>query len=446
MLGDGHVQPSHRQTTTQEARRAIEALRSGVPSRHAVLAVGSNQPDIEQYFRDALGQAMDGAQSGTQPAGILISGGFGAGKSHVLDYLQQVALAQNFVCSKVVISKETPLHKPDKLYAAAIENAKVPGAEFGPPIEALTEALEKQMRSRSDSFDAFAKWVRSPESGISDMFAATVHLFEQSASIEGELVETIRGFWAGQQKIPVGEIKKGLRKIGAGAAYRVKAVQAAALPHHSATFMNHLIRGAGFAGWVLLLDEVELISKFSKHMRGRSYGELARWLGKLADVQHPSMVCVAAITDDFAEAKILHPEDGKPDLDHIPTLLNHKDPTGETTARAQAGMNAIANECKELRGLDEEVLKKAYEKLKGLHGQAYGWQPPDVAWPPESQMNVMRRYVRWWVNSWDIRRLYPDVPGIDIGADEPRQDYEEDQDMEKVSETDGTPSSSNGGA
>ena len=439
------MQPPHRQTNVQEARRAIEALRSGVPSRHAVLAVGSNQPDIERDFRDALEHAKDGAESGTQHAGLLISGGFGAGKSHVLDYLQQVALARNFVCSKVVISKETSLNKPDKLYAAAVENAAVPGAEVGPPIEALTEALEKQMRSHAGPFDAFAKWVKSPESGLSDIFPATVHLFEQSASIEGELVESIRGFWAGQQKIPVGEVKGGLREIGAGAAYRVKAVLDAELPRQRATFMNHLIRGAGFGGWVLLLDEIEMISKYRRPQRGRSYGELAGWLGKLTDIQYPGMVCVAAITDDFVEDRILHPGDGNSDLDLVPTQLQDTDPTGAAAARAQAGMNAIVNERKILQGPDEAVLKMVYQKLKVLHGQAYGWQPPDVAWPPEIATNAIRRYVRWWVISWDILRIYPTVT-LDIVMSEIHKDYGEDPDIEAPSESEDNMSSGKRGA
>lgn len=444
------MQPPHKPPTTQDALRAIEALRSGVPSRHAVLAVGSNQPDIERSFRDALDQASDVAQSGTQPAGILISGDFGAGKSHVLDYLKQVALAKNFVCSKVVISKETALHKPDRLYAAVVENSAVPGAKAGPPIEALLDALERQVRSHAGSFDAFGTWVRSPESGLSAMFPATVELFERSASVDGSLLESIRGFWAGQQKIRVDEVRRGLQGINMGAAYAVRGVPAAELTRQRVTFMNHLIRGAGFSGWVLLLDEIELISSYGRFGRALSYGELAGWLGKLTDVQHPGMVCVATITSDFAEARILHPADGKPDREVVPILLEDKDPTKAAAARAQAGMNAIVEACDQrsatrLRGHDEKVLKVVYQKLKALHGQAYGWQPPDVAWPPEIATNAIRRYVRWWVISWDILRIYPTVT-LDIVMSEIHKDYGEDPDIEAPSESEDNMSSGKRGA
>ena len=56
--------------------------------------------------------------------GMLVAGDFGTGKSHLLGYLESQALAQNFVCSRVVVSKETPLFDMDKMYKAAVENGE----------------------------------------------------------------------------------------------------------------------------------------------------------------------------------------------------------------------------------------------------------------------------------------------------------------------------------
>jgi predicted NACHT family NTPase len=104
-------------------RRAIEALRSGVPNGDAVRALGCNQPQVETRFAELL----EGVAEGDGVAqGLLIAGGFGSGKSHLLEYLQQMALAQNFVASRVVISKETPLYDPAKVFRAAVEAAHVP--------------------------------------------------------------------------------------------------------------------------------------------------------------------------------------------------------------------------------------------------------------------------------------------------------------------------------
>ena len=114
-----------------KCRRALEALRAGVPNRDAVAALGSLQTGVEDHFGELLdalrARALDtgaltpGAGGSTDVSalpGMLIGGGFGSGKSHVLEYLAHRALDANFVVSKVVISKETPLHDPVKLYRA----------------------------------------------------------------------------------------------------------------------------------------------------------------------------------------------------------------------------------------------------------------------------------------------------------------------------------------
>ena len=41
-------------------RRAIEALRAGVPNRDAVLALGCTQPEIERKFRQQLQSVKQG--------------------------------------------------------------------------------------------------------------------------------------------------------------------------------------------------------------------------------------------------------------------------------------------------------------------------------------------------------------------------------------------------
>ena len=103
-------------------RRALEALRAGVPSRDAVGLLGSGQAEIEDRFL-ALVERAGGGDAG----GMLLGGGFGSGKSHLLQHLAQLALNAGFVVSRVVISKETPLHDPVKVFRAAADSAVVAG-------------------------------------------------------------------------------------------------------------------------------------------------------------------------------------------------------------------------------------------------------------------------------------------------------------------------------
>ena len=119
------------------ARIAIEALRAGVPNREAVRLLGTEQTDIEQGFEAALHRAWaDGARPGT---GLGIAGDFGTGKSHLLGYLSEVALAQGFVVSRVVVSKETPLSDPVRLFQAALREAALPERNDDPMTASLAD-------------------------------------------------------------------------------------------------------------------------------------------------------------------------------------------------------------------------------------------------------------------------------------------------------------------
>ena len=155
------------------SRRAIEALRAGVPNRDAVKGLGCSQPGIEERFRKQLAEVKDGFAEGTTPVGTLIAGDFGSGKSHLLEYLQHVALESNFVCSKVVISKETPLYDPAKVFNAAIQSARLPD-RTGSALVGIAGKLD----FNCPGYAQFYQWANDLQNGISTRFAATVCVFE----------------------------------------------------------------------------------------------------------------------------------------------------------------------------------------------------------------------------------------------------------------------------
>ena len=67
-------------------RTAIEALRNGVPNGKAVDFLGSNQPNAESKFQNLLTNDISKENLIDNPRSLLISGDFGTGKSHLLEY------------------------------------------------------------------------------------------------------------------------------------------------------------------------------------------------------------------------------------------------------------------------------------------------------------------------------------------------------------------------
>ena len=290
-----------------ECRRAIEALRSGVPNRDAVRSLGCEQPTIEQRFRDQLKTAKEEATEDIQSPGLLVGGVFGAGKSHLLEYLQHIAIEENFVCSKVVISKETPLHDPVKLYRSAVETAMVPNKRGS----ALT-AIAIKLDPANDAYLKLDTWVHDPKSKLNSRFAATLFLYSRMGN-NMELRDRIISFWSGDP-LGTGEIRKYLRECGERSTYKIEKVNLRDLAIQRFQFAPRLMVAAGYSGWVLLIDEIELIGRYSFLQRAKSYVELARWIGKLEGTNFPCLTAAFAITDTFQIETL----EGKEDIESMP--------------------------------------------------------------------------------------------------------------------------------
>jgi hypothetical protein len=405
----------------EEQRRALEALRNGVPNRDAVRVLGCSQTAVVERFRQQLMAVEAAAAHGEQAKGMLVSGDFGSGKSHLLQYLQHVALEANFVCSHLVVSKETPLYDPAKVFQAAVDVAVAPGVTG----QAIQE-IALQLRQDTPAYAEFFRWADQPEGEVSALFPATLLLHERLRN-DPDLNEKVRGFWAGE-KLGIAEVRAGMRQIGQASTYHLRVVPAKLLPLQRFKFASRMLRAAGYSGWVLFIDEVELIAKYSRLQRGRSYAELTRWLGNLESEQYAGLTAVAAITSDFG-AEVL---ERKEDDEKVVPFLQSRD-TDEyrlLASRAETGMRIIRREGLPLVPPDEVVLKRTYETLKQTHAEAYDWQPPDVPTEAYALTRRMRTYVRRWINEWDLRRLYPGQ-SLDIQEKPLQVDYTESPELQQ---------------
>lgn len=342
------------------------------------------------------------------PRGMLISGGFGAGKSHALEHLAHSALSAGFVVSKVVISKETPLHDPVKVFRAAINDAHVPGRP-GSAIDEIAAAVDVGSAPYANLY----RWVHEDGAVVDSRFAATLFLFEY-ASGEAEFRDRIIRFWAGDP-LPVADLRRRLREFGAAATYRLGGVRERDLSAQRFRFVSRLIQAAGYRGWVLLFDEVELIGRYTLLQRGRSYGELARWVRGDREDLAATVRAVLTTVDDF-EAQVLV---GKNDAELVPKKLRQRGTPQDDLAAtsAEMGIRIIEREQVRLQPPGQDELDRTYAKLKQLHAEAFGWEPPDVAGIERLPSNRMRQYVRAWINEWDLRQLDPSyVPETNVAS------------------------------
>ena len=408
------------------SRLALEALRNGVPNREAVKILGCNQPKAERRFEEMLRDAADGENASPSSLGMLVSGDFGTGKSHLLTHLEHRALSEGFVCSTVAISKETPLYDLGKVFKSAMDNGRMPGRSGR-----LIEELGQSLKPETDAYANFFKWANDIKSNrLHQIFPASLLVHERSNELE--LNSEIENFWAGD-KIYVSKVKGGLRQIGQFKSYSFRAPKVRDLPPQRLRFMIELIKAAGYKGWVVLLDEIELVAQYSLLQRGRSYAELSRWMGYAEGESYPGLVVVGTVADDFA-LRIISP-DGKKDRDYVTPKLGVR--YGEIVSRAETGMRLIEQGRTLLDVPTEENVRKTMEKLRDIYANAYGWDAPTLPAPDRGAgyQNRMRYRVRASINEWDLRRLYPDY-SPETSSQEFRHTYEENRDLEGESNDD----------
>ena len=411
-------------------RRALEALRSGVPNREAVRIMGCNQPRAEARFANMLNAAEDANSSQDNPAGMLVSGDFGSGKSHLLAHLEHQALSRNFVCSKVAISKETPLYDLGKVYSSAVESARMPDRS-GRLVEELGQAMNPDSHEYEDLFN----WANDAAQSdlISPIFPASLIVHRWSGDLE--LNARIESFWGGE-RIRVTEVRGGLRQIGQQQNYIFRAPKAIDLPQQRLRFATKLIKGAGYRGWVVLLDEIELIGSYSILQRGRSYAELSRWMGENVSESYPGIVVVGTVTDDFASA-IISPDGPRKDHDYVGPRLQANVRYSGIAARAETGMRLLEQECLSLNPPSDDDVNAAVEKLRQIYTNAYGWDAPPLEGKAggAGYQGRMRYKVRAAINEWDLMRLYPGSQP-ETESDEFILTYEENSDLERQSKAD----------
>jgi hypothetical protein len=418
------VPDNGREMINSGERIAIEALRAGVPNRVATRRLGSEEHGIENEFVGKLKTIREGADRARPTQGMLIAGEFGSGKSHLLGYLGEQAILHDFVVSFVPISKETPLFNPERMFLAAIRNAVVPEANDD-VMRVVVERLLNQPTERQ----RLEASVSAPESGFAPLFAALLHLLPKNVVDPDDRAAIARFLGGGKLGIP--RVRGWLREAGSSKLFDLGHVRAGELAEQRIRFAPLLFRAAGFAGWCLLLDEVELVARYSALQRGRSYAELTRWLGLEDGRTLPHTIAVGAMTPTFKDEVF----ERRLDDEKVPALLDARDMPDAARAAVTA-MRTIQHGMRELQRPDSARLAESQRGIRWLYGESYGWKPELAEIGEQRGSKSMRAFIKSWVTGWDILRLYGTV---DLISTEERheEDLSENPDMERPSSSDG---------
>ena len=369
-----------------EARSAIESLRSGVPNRNAVSQLGTTQHEVEDRF----GESMDAVKEGKGVTPMILSATFGAGKTHLLNYLQTLAAKEGFVTSAVVISPEMPLGNAHFVVKALSESAHAPN-QTGKALRALASGL----KTDSEEYQELHSWAANAK--IDDRFRALIHLYEAFRADEEFRVNILNDFEG--RPILKTVLKGRLNQINEAAAYDLNGPRNAALGHDRIKLLSQFFKACGCKGWVILFDEMERVSKFSFNQRLAAYTELG-WWREAAEQTGSALLPVFTTASGFVAESVTGGTHDKQKIVSSGLVQDDRD------RLARLGIELLEAPIR----LDTPTLEQEAQivyRVKSIYETAYGESVPEMHTPRQDVRTSIRSELRRWITLWDLHRYYP---------------------------------------
>ena len=377
------------------ARHIIEALRSGVPSREVGEYFSESRPGMRSRIEGRLNAAREGNKSG----GMIFTGRYGEGKTHMLHTAFNLALENHMVVSMVSLGKETPIDKPWELYRRLMANTWLPGA--GQP--GFREKIEEMTSGSSLATEMLAYAATELETNRL-YFLLQAMTRTQDEEERALFMADLEGDFVSPQLI-----KKSYRRInGKVAKFNETFSKTRHWPDYY-FFMSHFFRRAGYDGWAILLDEAELIGRMGKKTRLKSCLRIGDFLKPDPRLENTAVFLAfsASYQEDVIEKR--------------KEFQNALELYGEGTEEektATAVLNAILN-APELSPLSRDEVIQVLRDIEQFHALAYDWHPDipaeEIYRATEAGGYLLRTKLRGAIELLDQLYQYGEVGNIRIG-------------------------------
>ena len=286
----------------QRRREIVDALRRGTVPQQSLDALATGLDRFEQALSEELERVKAG--SGLFKA---IRGEYGCGKTFFARWFAETAKRSGFATAEVQVSEtETPLHKLETVYRRMMERlatADTPQGALRNIIDGWLYTLEEDVLAEgsidpSDGQKLLAKTNDLLEQRLASvnnkapMFSAAIRGYRDAqAAREAAVADGIIAWLAGQPNV-------------AAAAKRAAGVKGDIDHFGALNFLQGLLcvlRDAGYAGMVLILDEVETIQRVRSDVRDKSLNALRQLIDEVDSGRFPGLYVMITGTQAFYE-------------------------------------------------------------------------------------------------------------------------------------------------
>lgn len=278
----------------------ISALRRGTVPGAGLDALAVGIDDLGPVLAQELTQVAQG-RGGFKA----VRGEYGCGKTFFARWLQEQARSKGFASSEVQINEtETPLHRLETIYRRLVERLATQDSSSGAfrgIIDGWFYALEQDVLadgsiSADDEATLLARTEEMMQAQLSNIsktapaFAAVLRTYRQAlAKGDSMLAEGLISWLAGQPNV-------------AATVKRAAGIKGDLDHFTAANFLLGLLtilRDSGFAGLVLVLDEVETLQRMRADTRERGLNALRQLIDEIDGGRYPGLYLVITGTPAF---------------------------------------------------------------------------------------------------------------------------------------------------
>lgn len=377
----------------------LESVRAGVPSRESVEAL----PDVRAEQLMQINSDLEELQKGEPVKGRVLWGEYGQGKTHFLKQVEKHIISQGYAVSYLSLSPELGLNKLEALFPALsariiTKDSRIPGLLN----RLITSAWEKHniddLADQTSQLSHPLPWMMFQSFPSPD--------FTNLLVLYNALMGKKENFsWA----------KTLVKK---DRPYEYKAMPKFTLKQHYISFfefMSLLIRSLGYKGWVILIDELEIIGRMGAVSRLNSYKNLS-WLLRLNKANKLPFytICAAAKslqTEVFYGTK-------KRDAQEMPRLALTRGDDQGSAILTDLFYQLTQKRSLVLSQIQPNKLTPLLESIYKIHRHAIPWhhEPPHELIPSiikriNPQSKPIRQVIRMFIESLDICAVYGTIPG-----------------------------------
>lgn len=359
----------------------IESLRSGVPSR----ILTRELPDLRPQVLDLIRNDLTHLQNDEIPSGRLIWAQYGQGKSHFLRMVEHLALEKNFAVSYITLNRQVSLNNLSKFFQVAAPFVKVPNSNIPGLMNKLLKAKHNDLPQTHIQFPS-----RYPHPLPAAVLECLLHTSDDDFN---RLYHHLMGDF-----MPIAEVRRlasdvGLIDLFAGMERFKQA-------HITASFgvLSDITRFCGYKGWVILIDEAELVGRLGRMSRLSAYRNLI-WLLNWNNGRPYPIYTIAAVASSLQE--LWYTKNHKEgDRDAVPRIAGERLGAEVKNELEDFFERAIKDECPKLVPINDNEINPLLSKIGELYCKAYGQSDnPDPIWIEQTLRSATGKPIRTYIKA-----------------------------------------------